>query len=173
MANKLQRSLGGCEHRRSRNDRISEIEAYRRFNVLRVAGIGRGIIKAVVELNSHTLQTHSDPLPMISAVLLPGVVCPVVGVEGAINSFAVRHNLVWTFAPKSLSRFLNTRLSLSELGGKGDDFPNIILAGCAADAEDAEIKVDVELPAVDGDAEAKADNEGDDAVVLVLGLNRG
>ena len=63
--------------------------------------------------------------------------------------------------------------SLSERGGKRDDFPNIILAGRTADAEEAEVKVDVELPAVDGDAEAEADSEGDDAVVLVPGFKRG
>jgi hypothetical protein len=63
--------------------------------------------------------------------------------------------------------------SLSEPGGKGDDFPNIIHAGRAADAEETEVKVDVELPAVDGDGDADADNDGDDAVVLIPGLKRG
>ena len=112
---------------------------------------------------------------MISAVPLPGIVCIAVGVEGAVNPFAARLSSVWTFVPKSLGRFLNTRLSLSlsELGGKGDDFPNIILAERATDADEAEVKVDVELPAVDGDADADADNEGDDTVVLVPGLKRG
>jgi len=111
---------------------------------------------------------------MISAVPLPGDVCAFVGVEGAVDPFAVGLSSVWTLAPKSLGRFLNTRLSLSlsELGGKGDDFPNIILAGRVTDAEEAEVKVDVELPAVDGDAEAEADSDGDDAVVLVPGLKR-
>jgi hypothetical protein len=112
---------------------------------------------------------------MIFAVPLPGIVCTVVGVEGAVDVFAARLNSVWTFAPKSLGRFFNTRLSLSlsEPGGKGDDFPNIIHAERAADAEEAEVKVDVELPAVGVDVDAEADNEGDDAVVLVPGLKRG
>jgi hypothetical protein len=95
-----------------------------------------------------------------------------VDVEGTVDPFAAS---VWTLAPKSLGRFLDTRFSfsLSELGRKGDDFPNIILAGRAADAEEAEVKVDVELPAIDGDAKAEADNEGVEAVVLVPGLKRG
>ena len=102
---------------------------------------------------------------MISAVPLPGIMCIVVGVEGAFDPFAARLRSVWTFAPKSLGRFLNTRLSfsLSERGGKRDNFPNIMLAGRTADAEEAEVKVDVELPAIDGDAEAEADNEGVEA----------
>jgi hypothetical protein len=112
---------------------------------------------------------------MVSAVLLPGIMCAVVGVEGAVDPFVTRLNSVLIFAPKSLGRFLNTRLSLSlsEPGGKGDDFPNIIHAGRAADAEETEVKVDVKLPAVDGDADADADNDGDDAVVLIPGLKRG
>jgi hypothetical protein len=98
-----------------------------------------------------------------------------VDVEGTVDPFAARLNSVWTFAPKSLGRFLDTRLSFSpsELGGEGDDFPNIILAGRAADAEEAEVKFDVELPAMDGDAEAEADSDGDNAVVLIPGLKRG
>ena len=59
-------------------------------------------------------------------------------------------------------------LSLSELGGEGDDFPTIILVGRVSDAKEAEVKVDVELPAVDADN----DNDSDDTV-LVLGLKRG
>jgi hypothetical protein len=111
----------------------------------------------------------------MSAVLLPGIVRAVVGVEGAVGPFVARFSSVLIFAPKSLGRFLNTRLSLSlsEPGGKGDDFPNIILAGRATDTEDAEVNVNVELPAVDGDADAEVDNDGDDAAVLVPGFKQG
>ena len=93
-----------------------------------------------------------------------------VGVGGAVDHFVVKGISFGVFAPKSLGRFLNTRLSLSlsELGGKGDDFPKSILVGRVTDADEAEVKVDVELPAVDADN----DNNGDDAV-LVLRLKRG
>ena len=98
-----------------------------------------------------------------------------VGVGGAVDHFVVKGISFGVFAPKSLGRFLNTRLSLSlsELGGKGDDFPKSILVGRVTDADEAEVKVDVELPAVDGDAEAEADNDDDDAVLVVPGFKRG
>ena len=104
---------------------------------------------------------------------LPGIVF--VGVGGAVDPFGFEGISIGAFVPKSLGRFLKTllSLSLSELGGKGYDFPNIILAGRAPDESkpaEAEAKVDVELPAVDAEAEADDD---DDAVVLVPGFNRG
>lgn len=102
------------------------------------------------------------------------------GVGAAVDPFVVAATSFEIFIPKSLGRFLNTRLSLSlsELGGKGYDFANSILAGRATDADepepaDAEVKVDVELPAVDEEAETEADNDVDDAVVLVPGFKRG
>jgi len=70
-----------------------------------------------------------DPLPMISEVPLPGIVCTAVGVEGAVDPFTARFNSVWAFAPKSLGRFLNTVSPSPSLAGKGAISPTLYSQG--------------------------------------------